>query len=199
VSNGAKQANRIAHGLGGYASRLDVDAAGHSGDADLTLRIPKQNLQKAVTRLSALGTITGENVQIKDITAQVDATTRKLARLKAKLAAWQEQPQTDETQQHIAALTDQIGKLRRGRDNTVRTASYATLGLQLSTRQAVVPKPAHHGNSHFHDLGVAFRWAGIGAVYALALGAPLVLLLGIVWLAARAVRKRREDALLSRP
>ena len=197
VSDGAKQAAAIARSLGGYPSKLDVNAVGRSGYAELVLRIPKQNLQKAVTRLSALGTIMGENVSIQDIQAQVDATTQKLARLQAQRAGWEAQPQTTETQQRIAALTNEIVRLRHGRTNTIRSASYATLGLEMTTRQA--PAPLHHGKSHFHNLAVAFRWIGIGAVYALALGTPVVLLLGLVWLAARAVRRRREDALLSRP
>jgi hypothetical protein len=197
VSDGTKRAVAIAHSLGGYPSRLDVSASGRSGYAELVLRIPKQNLQKAVTRLSALGTIMGENVSIQDIQAQVDATTHKLARLEARLAAWQAQPQTTETQQHIAALTDQIATLRRGRTTNVKNASYATVGVEMTTRQPAAP--LQHGKSHFHGLAVAFRWAGIGAVYVLALGTPLALLLGLVWLAARTVRRRREDALLSRP
>ena len=47
------------------------------------------------TRLSALGTIIGENVAIKDIQSQVDATTRKIERLVAQRAAWEKQAQTD--------------------------------------------------------------------------------------------------------
>ena len=39
---------------------------------------------------------------------------------------------------------------------------------------------------------------GIGAVYVLALAAPFLLLLGLAWLGARAVRRHRENALLSR-
>ena len=44
-----------------------VSAAGASGYAQLVLRIPKQHLQQAVARLSALGTIVGEHVSIRDI------------------------------------------------------------------------------------------------------------------------------------
>jgi hypothetical protein len=36
-------------------------------------------------------------------------------------------------------------------------------------------------------------------VYALALAAPFVVLGVLVWLAARTIRRRREDALLSSP
>ena len=196
VSEGTKQAVAIARSLGGYPSALNVDTAQRTGYANLVLRVPKQNVQKAVDRLSALGTIIGENVAIKDIQNQVDATTRKIERLVARRAAWEQQAQTTETQAHIAALTDQIGKLRRGRNATVRNASFATVRLDLTTREA--PAPVHHGNGPFHNLAVAFRVIGIGAVYALALGAPFLILFGLAWLGVRAVRRHRENALLSR-
>jgi hypothetical protein len=57
--------------------------------------------------------------------------------------------------------------------------------------------PVHKGHGPLHDLGAAFRWMGIGAVYALALAAPFVLLGLLVWLVARAVRRHRENELLS--
>jgi hypothetical protein len=68
--------------------------------------------------------------------------------------------------------------------------------LNLSTREPAAP--VQQGNGPFHDLGVAFRALGIGAVYALALGAPLLILLGLAWLGVRAVRRHRENELLSR-
>ncbi len=196
VSDDTKQAVAIARALGGFASSVQVDAAGRRGSATLVLRVPKQHVQQAVSRLSALGTIIGESVAIKDIQAQVDTTTRKLARLKAELARWQAEPQTTETEQHIATLTTRIAGLKRGRAATVRAASLATVRLALTTTAA--PTPAQHGHGPLHGLGVAFRWAGIGAVYALALGTPVLLLLALAWLAARAVRRRRNDQLLRR-
>ena len=56
---------------------------------------------------------------------------------------------------------------------------------------------AHHGP--LHGLVVALRWIGIAAIYVLALGAPALLLVGLGWLAVRTIRRRRENALLSRP
>jgi hypothetical protein len=196
VSDGTKRAVAIAHALGGYPSALNVQAASRAGYADITLRIPKQSVQRAVTRLSALGTIVGENVAIKDITVQVDATARKIARLQARLAYWQAQPVSDEAAGHVAALTSQIAKLRRGRAATIHTAGYATVNLELTTRPAPAPA-AQQGPGPLHGLGVAFHWIWIGAVYALALGGPLLLLFGLAWLAARGVRRHRENELLS--
>ncbi len=85
--------------------------------------------------------------------------------------------------------------LQRAEAATIRTARYATIRLHLGTA-APKPAPAHHGP--LHGLRVVFRWVGIGAVYVLALGAPLLLVGWLVWIAARTIRRRREDALLSR-
>ena len=99
-------------------------------------------------------------------------------------------------QRRILQLVAQIQKLQRTEAATLRTARYATVDLTLTTPQ---PAPAKHHHGPLHGLGVAFRWIGIGAVYALAIGVPLVLLAALAWLAARTIRRRREDALLSRP
>lgn len=195
VSDATKHAVVITRALGGYPKALDVDAEGRTGYASLVLRIPKQNLERAVARLSALGTIVGEHVQIQDLQAQVDATARKLARLEARLSYWQDQPTSTEAERHVAALTAQIAKLRRGRASTIHAASDATVSVQMTTKPA--PAPVHHARGPLHDLGVAFRWLGIGAVYLLALAAPFVLLGVLLWLVLRAVRRHRENELLS--
>jgi multidrug efflux pump subunit AcrA (membrane-fusion protein) len=152
----------------------------------------------AVRRLSSLGTIVGENVSIQDLGAQVSAADRTLQRLRKQLATLQAEPQTTEVEQRIASLEAQIAKRQQAREATLRAASLATVTLQLASpapKRAVV---VHHGHGPLHGLGVAFRWLGIGAAYALALGLPFVLLGVAIWLVARAVRRRREDALLSR-
>lgn len=195
VSDDTKQAVAIARALGGYARSLNVDAQGRSGSATIVLRIPRQNVQRAVSRLSALGTIVGENVQIRDITAQVDATAQRITRLEQRLTYWRGQLQTIDVEKHIASIEAAIARLRRGRASTIQAASYATLSLQLTTKPA--PAPVHNGHGPLHGLAVAFRWVGIGAVYVLALGAPLLILAGLAWLVVRAVRRHRENELLS--
>ena len=107
VSDATKQAVAITRALGGYPKALNVDAEGRTGYASLVLRIPKQNVQRAVSRLSGLGTIVGENVQIQDIQAQVDATARKIAGCRHGSPTGRRQPQPrPRPQQHVAALTD---------------------------------------------------------------------------------------------
>jgi hypothetical protein len=196
VSDASKRATRIIAALGGYPSSLNVEAGGNSGYANLVLRVPRVHVQVAVSRLAALGRIVNESVSIADLEAQANSTARLIARLQGQLTALQAETQTTQTERQIAALTSRIQSLQRGQAATARTAHYATINLQLTT---VAPAaPAQRGHGPLHGLGIAFHWLWIGAVYVVALGAPLVALLGLVWLAARTARRRREDALLSR-
>jgi hypothetical protein len=151
---------------------------------------------EAVTRLSALGTITAEQVDLQDLQAGINATNREIARLQRALAALRAQPTTPATDRKIAALTARIASLQRGTADTRRTAHYATVDLHLATPPTTA-HAAHHGP--LHGLAVAARWIGIGAVYVLALGLPALLLVGLGWLVVRTIRRRRENELLSRP
>jgi Domain of unknown function (DUF4349) len=195
VSTGVKRALQITKSLGGYAGSVHATTAGTSGSADLTLRIPRSHVQEAVARLSAIGTITAEQVDVQDLQAGLNATDRTIARLQRRLAELRTQPQTALTDRRIAALVGQIQGLQRSEAATIRSARYATVDLHLGT---AAPKPAkaHHGP--LHGLRVVFRWLGIGAVYVLALGAPLLLVVWLAWIVTRTIRRRREDALLSR-
>jgi len=196
ISDASKRAVAIAHTLGGYEQRINVETARTTGYASIVLRIPKQHVQEAVRRLTALGTIVGEDVQVQDLQGQVNATDRLIAQLQTRLADLRTQVQDTETQRRIGALTARVERLQRSQAATVRSARYATVNLQLTTRTP--PATVQHGHGPLHGLGVAFRWIGIGAVYALALGLPAALLLLLFWSGARTLRRRREDALLSR-
>jgi chromosome segregation ATPase len=160
------------------------------------LKIPRAHVQEAITRLSALGTITSENVNIQDKEAALNATDRKIARLQKQLKELRATTPSATTAKRVAALESQIARLQRAAAGTRRSAHYATVQLHLTSAKAIVPHQQGHGP--LHGVVVALTWLGIGAVYALAIGAPLVVLALLVWLAARLVRRRRVDALLSR-
>ena len=197
VSDSVKRALQVATSLGGFSTSVHASTEGKSATADLTLRIPRAHIQEAINRLSALGTITGEQVDVQDLTAQLNAGDRTIERLQKQLATLRAETQTDAVRATIAAVTAHIVRLQRQHASTVRAAHYATVQMHLETPPAA--QPTKHGHGPLHGLGVAFHWIWIGAVYAAALGAPLLLLFGLGWLAARTIRRRRVDALLSRP
>lgn len=197
VSDAVQKAMRITTGLGGYSTSVHDASAGKTGGADLVLRVPRRHVHEAVTRLSQLGTITSEQVEIQDLQAGLDATRRRIARLQRQLATLRAEPETSQRHRAIAALTAQVERLQRGEVATRRGAQFATVHLHVATP---APRAAvHHGHGPLHGIGVAAYWTGIGAVYALAFGVPLLVLCALAYLAARAVRRRRVDALLSRP
>lgn len=187
LSNSVKQALRITTSLGGYASSTHVS----TGSAQLALKVPRTNVVLAYVRLARLGTIIGERFDIVDQQAAVNANLRTMARLQRELKALRAQPQTAAVKRQIAQLTARIESLQRANANTIRTDRYATISLNISTPSKAAP--THHGHGPLHWIGIGFEWIGIGLLYALAFGVPLVL----VWLFARSVRRRRIDSLLN--
>jgi uncharacterized protein DUF4349 len=196
VSNGVKRALHIASALGGYSTSVHASTKGRSASATLVLKVPRTHVQQAITQLSALGTITGEHVDVQDIQTGLNATDRTIARLQRQLRKLRAETQTVSVRRNIATITARVERLQRQQAAAIRTARYATVELRLATPSSA--GPAHHGHGPLHGLVVAFRWIGIGAVYAFALGAPLAALIALAWLAARAIRRRRENELLSR-
>ncbi|HZT92642.1 MAG TPA: DUF4349 domain-containing protein [Gaiellaceae bacterium] len=199
VSDDVKRAVRVATSLGGYASSVHASTAVRTGVADLTLKVPRGSVAEATTRLAALGTITAENVDVQDVQAGINETDARIAKLQAQLHELRAQQQTPTVQQKITALTAQVQRLQRSEHQTLQSVALATIAVHLQTKNAAVAVHRHHGHGPLHGLGVAFRWIGIGAIYALALGTPLAAVIALLWLGARAVRRRREEALLSTP
>jgi Domain of unknown function (DUF4349) len=197
VSNAVKRALRITASLGGYSTSVHANSYGKSASAELTLKVPRTHVQEAMARLSQLGTITSEQVDVLDQQAGLNAIDREIARLQKKLAALRALPPSDATKVRIAQLTARIEALQRSEAATRRAAHYATIQLSMTTAEPVAP-PTHHRHGPLHGVVVALTWLGIGAVYALAIGLPVLAVLLLVYLAIRTARRRREDALLNR-
>jgi hypothetical protein len=192
LSDAVKQALHIVGSLGGYTVATHVSTGTTAASAELVVKVPRTRVQEAMTRLSSLGTITGESVSVQDAQSGINTTERTIAQLQRQLHTLLAQSQTAATHRQIAQLTARVVALQRQIATTVRVDRYATVQLSLTTPAPATPR--HHGHGPLHGIGVAFRWIGIGLLYALAFGAPLVLLAAAV----RWWRKRRVDALLSR-
>ena len=92
VSDATKRAVAIVSGLGGYVVSAHVDAASKTGSSELVLKVPKTNVRTAIARLSALGTITAEQVDIQDLQAGIATTDRTMQRLQRQLASLRAEP-----------------------------------------------------------------------------------------------------------
>ena len=151
VSNAVKKALAITAALGGHPTSVHASSADKAGIADLVLRVPRRHVQEAVTRLSQLGTITSEQVDVQDLQAGLDATARRIARLQRQLVTLRAEPQTPERDRAIAAITSQVERLQRAEAATVSSAQLATVRLHVATRPAA--QPAHHGHGPLHGIG----------------------------------------------
>ena len=89
--------------------------------------VPRPHVAEAIARLSALGTITSEQVDIQDKQAGLNATDRKIARLQTQLKALNTQPQSAATTARIAILEAQIARLQRA-EATTRPHAHSELG-----------------------------------------------------------------------
>jgi hypothetical protein len=197
VSTGIKRALAITSSLGGHPTSVHASSRSRSAFADLVLRIPRANVQRATTRLSQLGTITAEQVDVQDLQGGLDTVARTIARLQKQLAALRAQAQTATVERQVAALTARVVRLQRGQASTLRAAQFATVRLHLAT-PALVAAVHHTHHGPFEWLVRALLWLGIGTVYVLVLGLPIALLGLVVALLVRTLRRRREDRLLSR-
>ncbi len=208
LSATTKQALTLTRSFGGYIRSVQYGSGQKSGTAYLVLRIPVGQVQTAVVKLSALGKIVDQHVSIQDIKPQVDARSRALqalreqiAGLKVKLSA------TDLTAEQRAALELQLTRAKGRLDalqleqrQALTRASFATVSLDLRTKQAevVVPgKPGRIGQA-LHEIGVVLVREAEILLYVLLIGGPFAVLAVLVWLGRRSIRRRSEDHLLAR-
>ena len=199
LSEATQRALSIARDLGGYVVSVQY-ATGTDGTSSLTLRVPSSRAGDAVTRLSALGTIVAQNVQIQDLQESLDGLDREVEKLRARIAALTVQLERATTSVERARLLEQraqaqaqLRELRASRAATAAEARNATIQLELRTEEgsgAVAP-----GSRLDRALDRALEVLAWEAVVALALAvaaAPLVLVGAAVW-GTRQARRRRED------
>ena len=205
LSNATQQVLRITRDLGGYLVTASY-ATSDTGVSSLTLKVPTAKVQDAIVRLSGLGKIVGQQVQIDDLQGQVDELTKgetglreRIARLSARLAA----PGLDaETRATLEARRDaarsELAQIRTARAQVSAEARYATIQLSLQTRQSsVVPSvPTRWDRGLDRAVEILVLEAMI-VLYALVIVGPLALLTLLAWLGRRGLRRRQDEQLLS--
>ena len=198
VSTGVKQRasdHQVARRLRRLGARLNVGA--NAAVADLTLKVPRTHVQEAIARLSAIGTITAEQVDVQDLQAGLNATDRTIARLQRQLAALRAEPQSDPHRQRrsqlLFARSRACSAQRRPRSAPTR---YAT--VRAASRHRRRRPPASRTTARCTVS--ASRSAGSGSARSTRSRSARrsLLVVWLAWIAARTIRRRREDALLSR-
>jgi len=205
LSSATQQALRITHDLGGYLVTASY-ATTDTGVSSLTLKVPTANVQEAIVRLSGLGKIVAQQVQIDDLQGQVDELTKRetalreqIARLSARLAATDLDAETRATlEARRDAARSALAQVRVAHAQVNAEARYATIQLTLQTPQSSVvpPVPSRFDNALDRAVEILALEAMI-VLYALVIVGPLALLVVLAWLGRRGLRRHQDEQLLS--
>ncbi|MEI7760161.1 MAG: DUF4349 domain-containing protein [Thermoleophilia bacterium] len=205
LSAATQQALRVTRDLGGYLVTAAY-ATTDSGTSSLTLKVPTANVQQAIVRLSGLGKIVAQQVQIDDLQGQVDELTKRenalrlqIARLSAQLAATGVDAETRATlEARRAAARRTFAQVRGASAQVNAEARFATIALTMQTTQssAAVPVPSRFDNAFGRAIEILAVEAMV-VLYTLVIVGPLALLALLAWLTRRALRRHQDEQLLS--
>lgn len=206
LSAATQEAIATTRALGGYLVSVQVGTS-TSGAASIVAKVPSDRVQDAVARLSELGTITSQNVQIDDLQASLDDVNRRIGVLRNRIAAITARLQgtglsTDERAGLEAtrqALRDELAGNRRSGQAIRGEAAFATFSLELRTtaEEQAVPVAPSRIDRALDDMAGILAIEGIVLLYALVVLVPLGLALSLLWLAGRALGRRGRERLLS--
>jgi hypothetical protein len=205
VSQAAQDALDLTRSLGGHVQSASV-TTGDQAQATLTLRIPVDKTEDAVTRLSALGAIVSQQVSIQDLQERLDALVRSArsvytqiveisARLESQQLSQEQRAALGARRRNLRAV---LASLRQAIRSTHSVASFSTVELSVVTPDSlgVVPTTSRLDRS----LDQAFEvlvWEGIVALVILLVAAPLAVLGVAAFLARRFYRRHEENRLLA--
>jgi hypothetical protein len=208
LSKATARAMRITRSLGGFVQSVDYGTpSGGNGDAYLTVRIPVGNVQKAVTQFTALGSILSQHLSIRDLQNQSNAEVLRILQLRelaAQLRAKLQGSLTPEERVAVQARLDAVRGLLRAKTGqhagTLRQGRLSTFELELTTRKGAAAAPSHPGRierAARHAFSALSKTIA-GALYALIVLSPLLVLAAVVLWGARYRRRRVEQRLLAR-
>ena len=201
------QVSAITRDAGGYVASSDVTLGQHgSGSANYRLRVASSQLDRAIARLGALGTVVRQNETSQDITSELDSAKARLSDANAERQTLLRALASAKTAGQIAALRARLNDnrtLRASLDAQVkqvqRRADLTTIALTLTAPSANDPT-ADDGSWSLGDAATD-AWHALRAI----LGGLLVVLavalpFGLIGAAGSAVyaarrRRARERAL----
>lgn len=209
LSAKTNEASQIVGSYGGYAQSVRYQAT-HQGDGEavLSLRVPVQSAEAAITKLGNLGTLLSQQLSTQDLQAKVTHQTSAIGSLRRAITVYEAALRsptlsaTDRASLQIKLNNARraLARLRHARAGTVTQAATADISLLLTTNSHAVVPPSHHGSTRIGRLlGSAAHFLaleGIIVLYALIVLAPLLLLGALGWWILRE-RRRREERLLS--
>ena len=211
LSQATNDALALTKDLGGFVRSSNVSTQGKEGTAELALRIPVARLEDAVVGLSALGTITKQQMATVDLQGDVDhyatriESLRRLIRAdRLRLASGTLTAEEElAVELRLARTRDRLTIARRERAAILERASMADVALTIHTREGAA---AATGDDDEGGAIGAVRTgidllaaAGVIALLVLIVASPFIVLGVVAWFLLRLRRRRLDERLLADP
>lgn len=200
LANATTRATHVATSLGGYAQ--SVHYASH-GTSIIDLRIPAENVQAAISRLTALGTLVSQTISITDLQQRLKTQSDEIGQLRRRVAALQtalKDPSLPDAQRvllqiRLAESKRALSQRLHARQGTVTAGTMAHVAVQIGTKKSIVAPPHKRGRigRMFHSAVGFLALEGIVVLFALIVASPVALVAFLIWF----WRRRSVDRLLA--
>jgi hypothetical protein len=179
LSRATQTAVRQTRKLGGYVAAANYSTGETTGDSRLDLRVPAQNVQKAIASFTELGTILAQRISVADLQAGLDRLDARIANARRE------------------GDKQALNKLERSRVALVREGTYAKVSLQLTTAKPTAKQQEPGRFDRFWgDAGDILGKEAIAVLYALVIVGPFAIFAALAFFAERARRRRADQRLL---
>jgi hypothetical protein len=201
LSDATKSAIRTTRTLGGYVAGADYATDPNAGDSRLDLRVPVQNVQRAIGSFTELGTILAQRISVADLQEAVDRFDQRRSTLRQQIAELEAKEQrvglTPAEQAKLNGLRRNVTTLSKARTGLVRQGAYAKISLQLTSRKPAAKsvEPGRFGR-FWDNAGDILGKELIAVLYALVVAGPFLLLAALALLGERMRRRRADSRLL---
>jgi hypothetical protein len=200
-------ATRIASSLGGFAQSVVYRTPANGGGASyIELRIPAQNVQRALAQIATLGTLVSQEVSVQDLQHDLALESEQVAQLRRRVAALEEalrssalpEAQRVLLQIKLAESKRALDERLQARKGTIVAGATSRVSLVLSTHEsAVVPVQRGRFDRMLRSAVHFLALEATVALYVLIVISPLLVFGVLVWALARARRRRDELRLLT--
>ncbi len=206
VQRTANEAIAVADRLEGFTERSSVDVGDGRAVADLTLRVPPERANDALTALSRLGDVRSRTQETVDLTEQVDSVQERLDDARALRDGLREALAEADSAREVTDLRERLEQARRRvrtlggeRAELRERTSLATLAVTVQGTGGPPPTEQDRAWTPGDALrdGLAVLRVALGiAIVAVAAALPLALVTALTALTVAAGRRRaRERAL----
>jgi len=203
VGTATTRATRIATELGGYAQSVRYRTPQNRAAVSyIELRIPAQNVKRALAQLGGLGTLVSQQISIEDLTNTLERQSAQIAQLRRRVAALQaalRNPSLPDAQRvllqiKLAEAKRALAQRLHGRKGTLAAGATSRVSLVLENRKHAAAAPHHRGRlgRMLHSAVGFLAIEGIVLLFALIVASPFAIALTLVWL----WRRRAVDRLL---